>query len=790
MSVPGVGTRGNGKSRPANISKPLFKTIVAVTPRKRLGPRALPTFNTLVDSWEEAQAYTRVGLAVVPLPPGEKRPAIKWKAYQTVAPTQDEINRWWRERPDDGMAVVLGPVSNVLAIDVDGPDAHAELVRRLRTEPAAPKVLTGSGKPFRYQLLFRHPASLPTRAKITPWHPQLEFRGRGGLSVLPPSVHPSGRRYRWAEGRSLEEMELPELPPLVLDALRADAEARDDRAGVEREAVTVGPDRLGQVQTRALALLAKRVTAVQGADGDKATYTAACYLVKDFALSVEQALPVLKTWNRTNCRPKWPDAELLLKLQKAAESPGRRGRLLNAAPAPTHPTAIANTPGVPKPDVVAGPAFTTAVPDWVEYIWGIAKPRPAGVRNGRPRIATVGILHLLFANVVLQKKSAVDIPDVSLAQLVWGGDRTNWPKRWRRKLATKIGRVGGGKWFKLVGRSTTCSPDCPLAGTRHRHLRFRLVNESALDHFLPFATEVSESGEYTYDFAGRRSHHPKPEVAEAKSKEIRELVKDGLWCAIYLPAWVFGPHALPPGPCRILQAATRELTREVGRKAQRSDHAELVPGTDNPLLDANTVYVGFNGNGSRKRSKFHGCGYSLKTWMKRAGYPHDPAVTSFRASAKEFFTDMNHLAKSLGVVAAVRVPGRDDFLTADEMIDEVEVVAPAKLARKCLIKLFAPANYPDLWRAYFASKLGLGVIPRGEPGEIVPAPARAAITTSEQLARWMNAAGLSDAELAEELGVDRTLVCRFRTGSRVPSRRFLEKLAAFVAETGSEIERV
>jgi hypothetical protein len=783
MTVPDVGTRGNAKSRPATISKPLFENTVTVTPLKRFGPRAAPTFNTLIATpWEDAQEYTRLGLAVVPLPPGEKRPAIKWKAYQTVAPTQDEINRWWRERPDDGMAVVLGTVSNVLAIDVDGPDAHAELVRRLGAEPVAPKVLTGSGKPFRYQLLFRHPVGLPTRAKITPWHPELEFRGRGGLSVLPPSVHPSGRRYRWAEGRSLEEMELPELPPLVLDALRADAKARGDRGEVDREAVTVGPDRLSEIQTSALALITKRLTAVQGAGGDKETYTAACYLVKDFALTVEQALPVLKTWNRSNCRPKWSDGELLHKLQKATESPGRRGRLLDAAP--THTTAIVDTPGVPKPDVVAGPAFTTAVPDWVEYLWQIAKPRPAGVRKGRPRIATVGILHLLCANVVLQKKSVVDIPDVSLAQLVWGGDRTNWPKRWRRKLATKIGRVVSGQSFQLVGRSTNCSPDCPLAGTRHRHLRFRLVNESTLDLFLPFATEVSESGEYTYDFAGRRSHHPKPEVAAAKTKDIRELVKDGLWCAIYLPAWVFGPRVLPPGPCRILQAATRELTRERGRKAQRSDHAELVPGTDNPLLDYNTVYVGFNGNGSRKRPQYHGSGYSLKTRMERAGYPYDPAAPSFRASAKEFFTDLKYLTESLGVVAVVRVPGRDDFLTADEAIDEVEVVAPAKLARKCLIKLFAPANYPDLWRAYFASQLGLGVIPRGEPGEIVPAPAGAAITTSEQLARWLKAVGLSDAELAEELGVDRTAVCKFRTGARVPSKRFVKKVAAFVAENG------
>ncbi|HEY1190627.1 MAG TPA: bifunctional DNA primase/polymerase [Gemmata sp.] len=203
-------------------------------------PREAPTFNTLIDHQEEAEAYARTGLAVVPLLPGEKRAAIPWKAYQTVAPTPNEVNGWWRERPDAGMAAVLGPVSDVLAIDVDGPDAHAELVRRLGAEPVAPKVLTGSRKPYRYQLLFRHPEGVATRSKITPCHPQLEFRGRGGLSVLPPSVHPSGRRYRWGFRRSLEEMDRPELSPLILDALRADAEGRGNGNEVIRGAVTVG----------------------------------------------------------------------------------------------------------------------------------------------------------------------------------------------------------------------------------------------------------------------------------------------------------------------------------------------------------------------------------------------------------------------------------------------------------------------------------------------------------------------------------------------------------------------
>ena len=39
----------------------------------------------------------------------------------------------------------------------DGPEGHAALLKKLGGEPSAPKSLSGSGKPDRYHLFFRHP---------------------------------------------------------------------------------------------------------------------------------------------------------------------------------------------------------------------------------------------------------------------------------------------------------------------------------------------------------------------------------------------------------------------------------------------------------------------------------------------------------------------------------------------------------------------------------------------------------------------------------------------------------
>jgi hypothetical protein len=164
--------------------------------------------------------YLRTGWSVVPQLAGAKQPCIKWKKYQLTLPTRSELIAWFREWPDAGLAVVLGPVSNLYVIDVDGVDAHAALMNQLgRKSPRAPKALSGSRAPGRYHLFFRCP-DFPTRAKQTPWHKQLEFRGQGGIVIIPPSLHKSGNRYAWAEGRSPDDLELPDLPQVVLRALK------------------------------------------------------------------------------------------------------------------------------------------------------------------------------------------------------------------------------------------------------------------------------------------------------------------------------------------------------------------------------------------------------------------------------------------------------------------------------------------------------------------------------------------------------------------------------------------
>jgi hypothetical protein len=177
------------------------------------------------NQWEEGQsllqvalAYREYGWSVVPQRPGQKQPAVRWKRFQSELPTVAMLEGWFRTWPDAGLAVVLGPVSSLFVADVDGPEAHASLLERLGEEPRAPKALSGSRKPHRYHLFFRCPA-VATKAKATPWNEHLEFRGQGGIVVIPPSLHKSGHRYEWAPGRSPADVSLPELPAEIQAAL-------------------------------------------------------------------------------------------------------------------------------------------------------------------------------------------------------------------------------------------------------------------------------------------------------------------------------------------------------------------------------------------------------------------------------------------------------------------------------------------------------------------------------------------------------------------------------------------
>ena len=67
---------------------------------------------------DQALAYLRAGLAVLPADVPAKRPLMDWKSRQTALPTETEVRDWFRGNV--GYCIVAGTASgNLEMIDFD-----------------------------------------------------------------------------------------------------------------------------------------------------------------------------------------------------------------------------------------------------------------------------------------------------------------------------------------------------------------------------------------------------------------------------------------------------------------------------------------------------------------------------------------------------------------------------------------------------------------------------------------------------------------------------------------------
>jgi hypothetical protein len=170
-------------------------------------PVAMPSI-----AQQAALEYLRRGWAVLPIAPGTKRPLVPWEKYQHRHPTEAEVVGWWTRWPDAQVAIVTGAVSGLVVLDEDGPEAQEAL--RDKHLPATPTVRTSKG----WHRYFRHPGF--ECRNFARKLPGLDFRGDGGYVLAPPSLHPSGRRYEWANTLSPDDVPLAPCPDWLLDLLR------------------------------------------------------------------------------------------------------------------------------------------------------------------------------------------------------------------------------------------------------------------------------------------------------------------------------------------------------------------------------------------------------------------------------------------------------------------------------------------------------------------------------------------------------------------------------------------
>jgi hypothetical protein len=121
---------------------------------------------------------------------------------------------WWTRHPSANIGLATGHCFDVL--DVDGPTgAHAiqKLADAHGLQSFGPLVRTGGGG-WHYYLA---PTGLGNARPRDLEH--VDWRGRGGYVVAPPSRHASGQAYQWAAGRDLDTPP-GQVPAVLLERLQ------------------------------------------------------------------------------------------------------------------------------------------------------------------------------------------------------------------------------------------------------------------------------------------------------------------------------------------------------------------------------------------------------------------------------------------------------------------------------------------------------------------------------------------------------------------------------------------
>jgi hypothetical protein len=157
--------------------------------------------------------YRSLGLRVFPVNRETKKPAVKWKKYQSELPSIEQCKEW--DKGNYNVAIVTG--SGLLVFDIDG-DKGRESLKSLPNMPKTWKVKTGRGEHYYFKLS----AGQAFKSKIGALL-GIDIKCEAGYVVAPPSIHSSGKSYEWIV--SPDDMPEPApVPGFILDLLKPKTE--------------------------------------------------------------------------------------------------------------------------------------------------------------------------------------------------------------------------------------------------------------------------------------------------------------------------------------------------------------------------------------------------------------------------------------------------------------------------------------------------------------------------------------------------------------------------------------
>ena len=153
--------------------------------------------------------------------PGKVPLIAQWTKHLDT--TEDDLEEWFTSNRYSNIGVVLGQTLNynLVGIDIDG-DMGEQTFQEVSREKEIPhtwEFTSGNGRRLLYQL----PMGVQTKKNRVAWkegHEELAFMATGQQTVLPPSMHASGRQYKWIEDHSPQDCDLAEAPDWIIELVK------------------------------------------------------------------------------------------------------------------------------------------------------------------------------------------------------------------------------------------------------------------------------------------------------------------------------------------------------------------------------------------------------------------------------------------------------------------------------------------------------------------------------------------------------------------------------------------
>jgi len=162
---------------------------------------------------EIAQILVDKGISLIPIKAdGSKSPAIVWKEYQGRTPTSPELNDWFGNGKNYGIAIICGPISGDLELlDFDEPSVYPQWYELVKNENATllDKLTIIKTPSDGFHAIYRCVAvegnqKLAQRiGKEQKIEVLIETRGKGGYALTvgsPPECHPALKQYEFIQG--------------------------------------------------------------------------------------------------------------------------------------------------------------------------------------------------------------------------------------------------------------------------------------------------------------------------------------------------------------------------------------------------------------------------------------------------------------------------------------------------------------------------------------------------------------------------------------------------------------